>query len=605
MSKAGTALRPPDRRSLVLRHAWPQAPGLAAIALLSLLLCVPAALQPWPLKMLVDHGLGAAAGASAALPAWLGGAAPEPLRLVVLAAAASLLLFAAGAALESAVTWIWATVSQRMVHALAGELFMHLQGLSLLFHARQPVGDSMARITTDAWCLHGMVDGLLVSPARHLAMFAAVAGLAWQLDPALSLLTLAFAPVLALAALRAGALLQGLEHRRREGQARLASFLQQVLGALPMVQAFGAGARNRQLFGTLAGELVAAERRARLATDAYGAINAACLGAGMALVLAVGGRRVLAQELTLGGLLVFLAYFRTLEASSRALLKSYAGLRAAQAGVDRVLEVLHTPAAVADAPGARPLPRSGRGAHLVFDRVSFGYEPGRPVLQDLSLEIPPGRTLALVGATGAGKSTLAALVPRLVDPQGGRVLIDGQDLRTLRLASLREQVAVVLQEPFLLPLTVAGNIAWGCSDARREAIVAAAAAADADEFIRALPQGYDTVLGEQGAPLSGGQRQRLAIARALFRNARVLILDEPTAALDGHAEQQVVAALERLMAGRTALVIAHRLSTVRRADRIAVLADGRVAESGSHAELLAAGGRYARLHALQMTAGGT
>jgi ATP-binding cassette subfamily B protein/subfamily B ATP-binding cassette protein MsbA len=231
--------------------------------------------------------------------------------------------------------------------------------------------------------------------------------------------------------------------------------------------------------------------------------------------------------------------------------------------------------------------------------VSFGYEPSRPVLRDIWLDARPGETVALVGATGAGKSTLVSLVPRFFDPWAGRVTFDGVDVRELELKSLRAQVSLVLQEPFLLPLTVAENIAYGRPEAPREEIVAAARAAHAEEFIRRLPQGYDTVIGERGATLSGGQRQRLAIARALLKDAPVLILDEPTAALDSETEAGLLEALARLMRGRTTFLIAHRLSTIRGADRIVVLEAGQIVERGTHEELLAAGGAYHRFHALQ------
>jgi ATP-binding cassette subfamily B protein/subfamily B ATP-binding cassette protein MsbA len=275
----------------------------------------------------------------------------------------------------------------------------------------------------------------------------------------------------------------------------------------------------------------------------------------------------------------------------------YTALQTAGAGVDRVQAVLSADDAVPERPGAPPLPPV-RGA-VILEQVSFGYTADRPVLHDVSLAVAPGDVVAIVGPTGAGKSSLVALLPRLADPSRGRVLVDGHDVRDVAVDSVRAQVAMVLQEPFLFPATVAENIGLGRPGASRDEIERAARAANAHAFINALPHGYDTVLGERGATLSGGERQRLAIARALLKNAPILILDEPTSALDPDTEHAIVDALERLMRGRTTFIVAHRLSTIRRASTIVVLEGGRIVEQGPHATLLALGGRYARMCALQ------
>jgi ATP-binding cassette subfamily B protein/subfamily B ATP-binding cassette protein MsbA len=274
-----------------------------------------------------------------------------------------------------------------------------------------------------------------------------------------------------------------------------------------------------------------------------------------------------------------------------------ATLQGATGSARRVLEVLEVEREVADRPGAQVLP-AVKG-HVLLEGVTFGYEPGRPVLHSVSLEVLPGQTVALVGFTGAGKTTLVSLVPRFFDPWEGHVTIDGHDLRDVSLGSLREQVAVVLQEPFLFPLTVAENIAYGRPGASRAEVEAAARAANAHSFIERLPGGYDAVVGERGVTLSGGERQRLAVARALLKDAPILILDEPTSALDGETEGLLLEALRRLMKGRTTLLIAHRLSTIRHADQIVVLHEGQIAERGTHEELLERGGLYAHLHSVQ------
>jgi ATP-binding cassette subfamily B protein len=318
---------------------------------------------------------------------------------------------------------------------------------------------------------------------------------------------------------------------------------------------------------------------------------------GGAAVLWLGALQVLNGDLTVGSLLVFLAYLGSLQIQLKTFTGIYSALSTIGAKVDRVCEILELEPEVADHPGAQ-FPAHIKG-HVTFENVGFEYQAGRPVLNDISFQALPGQTIAIVGPTGAGKSTLVGLVPRFFDPTHGTVLLDGWDLRRLRLKELREQVSLVLQEPFLFPVTIAENIAYGRPTASPDEIENAARAANAHSFITRLPQGYNTIPGERGATLSGGERQRLSIARALLKNSPILILDEPTSALDAVTEQDILQAMQRLVEGRTTFIIAHRLSTIRRADSILVLEQGRIAEAGSHAELLQRGGLYAQLHAIQ------
>jgi ATP-binding cassette subfamily B protein/subfamily B ATP-binding cassette protein MsbA len=584
----------------ILAYAVREWPVLAGILALALAWSSLAALQPWPLKILVDSAIGGQP-LPAPVAAWFAGAGIEPgsAALIALAGAASMVLFVALFALDAGLVMGWSVAGQRVVYRLATAIFARLQRLSLRFHAGQPVGDSIERITTDSWCVYAVADNLLVVPARHLTLFATTGAIAWQLDPGLALLMLVAVPALAASAVFFRQRLKQRALLSREARSRLTAFVQQVLGAVPMVQAFGLAPRNRQVFAGHALDVVGAARRSSLAASSFNAVNGMATALALALVVFVGGLHVQRGELSLGSLLVFIAYARSLQSASLGLLTAFAKLRAADASVDRVLETLGSDAAVVERPDARPLParRGAGGARQQFRAVRFGYEPGEPVLDGIDLDIAPGETVALVGATGAGKSTLAALVARFHDPWSGAVLIDGIDLRDLQLSSLRREIALVLQEPFILPLSVAGNIAYGRPQATRDEVIAAATDANAHEFIRLLPAGYDTLLGEQGADLSGGQRQRIAIARAFLRNARVLIMDEPTSALDAGSEQRVMEAATRLRAGRTTLVIAHRPSTIRAADRIALLAQGRIAEIGTEAQLRARRGLYAQLFA--------
>ncbi len=566
-------------------------------------LAAVAALQPWPLKLLVDQALGDQPP-SPGLARFLEnlGWPSHGSGVILLAALAGFGLVLLGVVIEVIHSWVWTLVSQRMVYRLAGDLFYRFQRLSLMFHRRQRIGDLLSRLTGDAWAVATLVEALILSPGRHVLTLLAIGLLAWQLDPSLTAISLALGPLLALASLWLGPRLRRTAGRTRTARASLQSLVHETLGLMPMIQAYGMEARQRQAFDELAEDVRATTQAETIARTGFGAAGAVVLAIGTGVVLLVGGRQVLDGRLTLGSLLVFVGYLRFLQSACQGLLNTVAQTQSARASLERVTEMFAKTQDVPEHPQAQPLPATtGQAAAVTFDRVSFGYETGRPVLRKINLAVEPGEIIALVGESGAGKSTLVSLIPRLFDPWSGQVRFDGHDLRELQLQSLRARVSVLLQEPFLLPLTVAQNIAYSRPAATRAEVVAAATAARADEFIRALPSGYDTPLTEQGARLSGGQRQRLAVARAFLRDAPLLILDEPTAALDPETEQELQRALSRLVAGRTVLIIAHRFSFTRLATRIVVLDRGEIVETGRHAELLAQAGIYHRLYSLQAT----
>jgi ATP-binding cassette subfamily B protein/subfamily B ATP-binding cassette protein MsbA len=581
-----------------LGYALRRPAGLAVVTAALLAEIALEVLKPWPMKVLVDHALQGRpmppvlAAALARIPG-----AASPGGLVVWCVAATVLLFLLTWGLTLATALANVGFAARTVYDLGGDLFNHLLRLPLGFHVRRPVGDSVRRITADSGCVGTIVKDFLLPLVTAVVSLIVMFSIMFRLDPVLTLLSLAVVPGMVLTLRRyAGPMLEH-SYRQQEVEGRVYDVVEQTLSAVPVVQAFGQEEQADRRFADGTHAALGATLSTIDVQLEFKVLTGLMLAVGTAGILWIGALHVLDGRLSVGSILVFLSYLAALYAPLETLMYASATLQGAAGSARRVLKVLEIEPEIKDRAGAVPLPPA-RG-HVRLEEITFGYEPERPVLRGVSLEALPGQTVGIVGYTGVGKTTLVNMVPRFFDPWRGRVLVDGHDVRDLQLDGLRRQIAVVFQEPFLFPLTIAENIAYGRPGASREEIEAAARAANAHGFIGRLPRGYDTLVGERGATLSGGERQRLSIARALLKDAPVLILDEPTSALDADTEGLLLGALERLMRGRTTLVIAHRLSTLRNADRIVVLDEGRIVEEGTQQQLLDRKGLYAHLHGIQ------
>lgn len=472
-------------------------------------------------------------------------------------------------------------------------MFAHLQRVSLSFMDKTEVGRLMSRLQGDVGSMQEFLETSVLSVGDIVLLFGIVT-LMLYLDPGLGLITLSVLPVLFIARIFWLPLARDAFIKAHETNSAVNGALAEGIHAVRTVQGMGREEVNARLYrGKVLANLATHLHAARLAQVLVPVVDT-LTGLAMALVVVLGGSMVLDRQLDVGVIVAFLFYIQRFFDPIRSLTIQYSVMQRAMASGQRLIEVLDVPVSVQDRPEALDI--AGCDGSVEFRDVSFGYDPGQLVLRHVSFRVAPGQTVALVGPTGSGKSSAMALVHRFYDVTEGQVLVGGHDVRALTQASLGRQIAMVLQEPFLFTGTVLENIRYNKADATREDIIAAASVLGADPFIRALPQGYDTMLGERGGSLSTGQRQLLSFARALVADAQILVLDEATASVDSATEQVIQRALATLLQGRTGLVIAHRLATVRHADRIMVLQAGRLVESGTHAALVAEGGLYARLY---------
>jgi len=555
-------------------------------------------LEPWPLKVVLDNVLKSKESANG----WLNhliflAAGTDKLAILKLAAFAVFVIAAVGALCSYAEKLLTTTVGQWVTHDLRQTVYFHMQRLSLAYHDQSRTGDLISRVTSDIDSIQSFITSNLLDSLLDVITLTGMVGVMFYVNWRFTLIALSVLPALAIVVFKYTRNIKKASRAVRKKEGEIVSVIQEVLSSMRVVKAFAREEYELKRLEEESLENVEIALKARGLKARLSPIVEVIVAVGTGLVLWFGARLVLAGQLDPGSLVLFIWYLGKMYKPMQDLSKMTDSWSKASVAYERIREVLDTEREIKDLPGARPIRRL-EGA-IEFEHVNFSYEPGSPIIQDMSFRIKPGQVAAFVGPTGAGKTTIISLIPRFYDPDSGIVRIDGEDVRRYQQRSLREHISFVLQETLLFQGTVWHNIAYGRPEATREEIVRAAELANASEFIEKMPKGYDTIVGERGVTLSGGQRQRIAIARAVIRNTPLLILDEPSSGLDAEAEKLVFDALDRLMKGKTSIVIAHRLSTVRAADIIFVVKDGSIAEQGRHEDLIASGGIYSGLYGIQ------
>jgi ATP-binding cassette subfamily B protein len=596
-TSTASAVRPSRelRVSALLRPHW-KALTLALLAVLGE--TATDVLEPWPIKVIIDNIV-----QGRPLPHWL---APLVSRLFAhstfavlnFAVTAVAAIAVVGAVSTFAEKYLTTNVSQWVAHDLRLTLYHHIQRLSLADHDEARTGDLISRLTDDIGSVQDFINSALLGIFVNVLTLIGMIGVMFWVNWRFTLIALSIAPFLFLVVYVSTRRIKAASRAVRKRESELLSGVAEVLGSFRVVQAFAREDYEEQRFETESLDNVKAALVARSMKATLPPVVDVLVAIGTCLVLGYGARLALSHQISAGVLIVFVLYLGKMYKPMRDLSKMTDTVSKAAVGYERINEVLEIESSVRNEAGARKAPRF-KGS-IEFDRVSFHYGNDAPVLNEVSFRVEPGQIAAIVGASGAGKSTIASLIPRFYDPLSGQVRIDDADVRRYTLKSLRDQISFVLQDTVLFRATIWENIAYGNPKATPKEILRAAKLANAAEFIEQLPRAYNTPVGERGVSLSGGQRQRIAIARAVVRNTPILILDEPTASLDAASEQAVIEALTRLMEHRTSVVIAHRLSTIRHADIIYVLQDARLVEHGTHDELIAAGGAYAGLYQVQM-----
>ena len=553
---------------------------------------------PWPLKIIIDN-VATSHKMEPILAHLLRPLIHHETKMEIALAAAvfSVIIAVLGALTSYVANYYTESVGQYVAHDLRLRTYHHLQRLSLRYYSDHQVGTLLSTITTDIQTIQGFASsstlGIVVDLLTIFAMLALMFWMNWDF----TLIALAVTPFLLFFVARFKKAVKKATKEVRKEQSEIVAAVQQGLESIQVVKAFGRQEMEQEGLREVSQATVDAALEARKIKALLSPVVTVTVALITALVMWRGAGLILAEVMTVGALTVYLAYLTKFFKPIKDLATMTNAIAQVGVGVDRVQAILDADAIIPEKPEAVEPPLLK--GDIVFDHVAFGYTVDNKVLGDINFHIAPGQLVGVVGPTGSGKSTVISLIPRFYDPSGGRVLIDGRDIRDLKLAPLRDQIGYVLQDTVLFRGTILENIAFGRPNATRDEIIEAARMANADEFISKMPKGYDTMVGERGSTLSGGQRQRIGIARVMVRNSPILLLDEPTAALDSESERLVVEALERLMKGRTVIMIAHRLSTIRDADMIIVVSGGVVAESGSHDELMAQNGIYAGLHRTQ------